>query len=58
MTIKDRLQDRREICDIKDAQLDKLEAMLWMSYRKSGSPLQYRDWRQLMSEEKPQNESA
>lgn len=30
------------------ARIEKCEAMLWVAYRKSGSPKEYRDWRNLI----------
>lgn len=37
-------------CDniVKKRQIEKCEAMLWAAYRKSGSPKDYRDWRNLI----------
>jgi hypothetical protein len=48
----------RAVAEYRKEAMDKLEAMLWMAYRKSGSPLQYRDWRRLMSDKETQNEGT
>jgi len=36
------------VAKYRGEEIDKMESMLWMAYRKSGSPHQYRDWRRLM----------
>lgn len=37
----------KELADMQ-ARIEKCEAMLWVAYRKSGSPKEYRDWRNLI----------
>jgi hypothetical protein len=51
-------EGHRAVAEYRKQEMDKLEAMLWMAYRKSGSPLQYRDWRRLMSYKETQNEGT
>jgi len=41
-------ESHRAVAEYRKQEMDKLEAMLWMAYRKSGSPHGYRDWRRLM----------
>ena len=38
-------ESHRAVAEYRKQEMDKLEAMLWMAYRKSGSPHGYRDWR-------------
>ena len=39
-------------CDnvVKKREIEKCEAMLWVAYRKSGSPKEYADWRNWIKE--------
>jgi hypothetical protein len=46
--LKNEDESHRAVAEYRKQEMDKLEAMLWMAYRKSGSPKEYRDWRTLM----------
>ena len=45
-------ESHRAVAEYRKQEMDKLEGMLWVAYRKSGSPKEYRDWRRLRKGEK------